>query len=88
MAWLLFENRGERRARVFGINIDASGKNALMRDVGAAEIKPALDGKVSLVFDLLRNQLAEDDLLGEIFASDDDALLVVAGGEENDRAKN
>ena len=51
-----------------------------MRDIGAAEIKPAIDYKISLVFDLLRNQLAEDDLLGKILASDDDALLVVAGG--------
>src|SRR5579864_9367499 len=52
-----------------------------MRDVGSAEIEATLDRKMGLVFDLLCDQLAEDDLLGEVLAADHDALAVVTGSE-------
>jgi hypothetical protein len=74
----LFQYCGERRAGVFGIYIDTSGENALMCDVSAAKIKAAFDGKMSSVFDLLRDQLAEDDLFGEILAADYDAVAMGA----------
>jgi hypothetical protein len=50
-----------------------------MCDVSAAKIKAAFDGKMSSVFDLLRDQLAEDDLFGEILAADYDAVAMGAG---------
>ena len=53
-----------------------------MRDVSAAEIKAALDRKMSFVFDLLRDEFTEDDLFGEIFAADDDAVAVGATGRQ------
>jgi hypothetical protein len=79
---LLFQNRGKCRARVFRIDVDASGQNPLMRDVSSAEIEAALDWKMSFVFDLLRDQFAKDDLLGEIFAPNDDVRMRSAGGED------
>ena len=72
----LLEDRGQRGAGVFGIDVDASGENALVGDVGAAEIEAALDGELGLVFDLLGDDFSEDDLLGEVLASDDDAGAV------------
>lgn len=52
-----------------------------MRDVSAAEIEASLDGKMSSIFDLLGNEFSEDDLLGEILASDDDTWAMGARGE-------
>ncbi len=75
----MFEDRGQRGAGVFGISVDASGKNALMGNVSAAEIETAFDGEMSFVFDLLGNEFSEDDLLGEVLASDDYAWLASAG---------
>jgi len=67
----LLENSGERCSGVFDIGVDASGDEGLVADVGPGEIEAALDREVGLGFDFLREKLAEDDLLGEIFGSDD-----------------
>ena len=85
---LLFQNCRERGAGVFGVDVDASGENALMRDVSSAKIEPALNRKVSLVLDLLCDEFAEDDLFGEIFASHDDARMGAACGEYHERKTN
>jgi hypothetical protein len=37
---------------------------------------------MSLVFDLLGDQLAEDDLFGEVLAADYDAVAMGAGGKK------
>src|SRR6185437_12011933 len=81
---LLFQNRGKCRARVFRIDVDASGQNPLMRDVSPAEIEAALDRKMSFVFDLLRNELSKDDLLGKVLASDDNVRMGSAGGKKRE----
>src|SRR5439155_20499745 len=77
--WTCFQDRSQRGSGVFGIDIDAAGQNALMRNVGPAQIKTPLDGKMSFVFDLLRDDFAENDLLSEILAADDNAVMTRAG---------
>ena len=46
-ARLLFENGGQGRAGVFGIEVDASGKDGLMANKGSRQIKTALDVQMS-----------------------------------------
>ena len=60
-----------------------------MGNVSSSEIETTLDGKMSLIFDLLGDQFSEDDLLGEVLASHDDVGLARArrkkqGGNKND----
>ena len=70
----LFQNRGERGAGVFGIDVDASAENCLLANVGSGEIEAAFDREMSFVFDLLGDDFAEDELFGEILGADDDAI--------------
>ena len=55
-----------------------------MADVAAGKIEAAFDREMSLVFDLLGDDFTEDELLGEIFGADDDAVGAgrAAGGEQ------
>ena len=80
----LFKDRSQRRARVFRIYINATGQNALVRNVGPAQIKTPLDGKMSFLFDLLRDDFAENNLLSEILAADDNAVMTRAGGNKDE----
>src|ERR1700722_481913 len=52
---LLLEDRGQRCARVLGINIDASSEHSLMADVSARQIKTPLYFQVCVLLDLLRH---------------------------------
>src|SRR2546430_17325797 len=45
-----------------------------MADVTPGQVEAALDRQAGLRFQVLRDQLAEDGLFGEIFRADDDAL--------------
>ena len=81
---LLFQDRGERGASVFGIDVDVPGENALMRDVSSAQVKAAFHRKMSL-FSIAAQLLAEDNLLGEILASDNNMRTLGTGSQrEND----
>ena len=53
-AWLFFENRSQRRAGVFRVDIDSSGENCLLTDECAGQVETTLDGNVSAGFDSLR----------------------------------
>src|ERR1035438_8676088 len=77
-ARLLFENGGQRGARVFRVDIDASSQDRLLTDECACQVEAALHGQVSSGFDQLREELSENELLGEIFRADDDAAGVIA----------
>src|SRR6266851_4183879 len=77
----LLQDCSQCGAGVLGINIDASGEDALVRDVSSAEIETPFDRKMSFVFDLLGDEFSEDDLLGEVLASDNDVGMGGAGGE-------
>jgi len=70
----LFEDRRERGTGVLGIDVDASAEDRLLADVSAGEIELALDREMSFGFDLLRDDLAENQLLGKVFGSHDDAV--------------
>ena len=67
----LLEDCGERRAGVFDVGIDAARNERLIADVAAGEVETALDFETGPGFDLLREQLAEDDLFGEVLCADD-----------------
>src|SRR5206468_1924484 len=47
-----------------------------------------LDRKMSFIFNLLCDQFAKDDLLGEVLAADDDAGLARATGKKQGRDEN
>src|SRR5215469_13842836 len=70
----LLENCRQSGARVFGIDIDASGEHRLLTNVGSCQVKAPLDFKISARFDLLRNQFAEDERLSEVLGSDHNAV--------------
>ncbi|MEY2413784.1 MAG: hypothetical protein QOD84_2390, partial [Acidobacteriaceae bacterium] len=70
-----FQNRSESGAGVFRIDINPSAENCLVTDVSPRKIKTPLNGEMSFVFNLLGNDFAEDQLLGEVFGPDDDAVL-------------
>ncbi len=50
-----------------------------MADVSSGEIETALDRKMSFVFDLLSDDFAENELLGEVLGSDNDAIRRASG---------
>ena len=77
-ARLLFENSGQRGARVFRVDIDASGQDRLLTDKCACQVEAALNGQVSASFDQLREEFSENELLGEVLRADDDAAGVIA----------
>ena len=56
-----------------------------MTDIAAGQIEAALDREVGFVFNLLCDQFAKDELLGEIFRADYDAALTgrAAGNEQS-----
>ena len=85
-----FQDGGEGRAGVFRINIDAAAENCLMANVAAGQVEAALDREMSFVFDLLGNDLPEDQLFGEIFGADDDAVFArgTASRKNQERADN
>ena len=68
----LLEDGGEGGAGVFDVGVDAVGEEGLLAEVGAGQPEAALDGAAAGGFDLLGEELAEDDLLGEVFGADDD----------------
>ena len=86
----LLEDGGEGGAGVFDVGVDAAGDEGLLAEVGAGEPEAALDGAGAGGFDLLGEELAEDDLLGEVFGADDDVggARRGAGGEKEERGEN
>ena len=52
-----------------------------MSNVSAAKVETALDREMSFVLDLLCDELAEDDLLGEVLTADNDTGGMGTGGE-------
>src|SRR5580692_3912718 len=75
-AWLLFENRRQRRARVFRVDVDSSGENRLLADECASKIKATLHQQMSSSFDDLREKFSEDELLGEVLRPNHNAIRI------------
>ena len=84
---LRLQDRGQCRAGVFGIDVDASAENGLVADVAACEVKASFHRQMSFVFDLLGDDFAENQLFGEVFGADDDAVgpRWTAGAESSAR---
>jgi hypothetical protein len=82
---LLFENRGQRRARIFRIDIDSSGKNGLLADECASQIKAALDGQMSAGFNDLSEDFSENELLGEILGADHNAIRMAFATRDREK---
>ena len=82
---ILFEDGGQGGAGVFRVDVDASAEDRLVADVAAGQVETALHREMGLVFDLLGNEFAQDELLGKVLGADDDPILAggAAGGQEN-----
>ena len=66
------KDRRQRRAGVLDVHVDVAGEERAIADQRAAEIQPALHRQPGLALDGLRDDLAEDQLLGEVLRADDD----------------
>ena len=77
----LMEDRGQRGARVLDVHVDVARPQRAVADQGAAEIQPAIDRHPALPLDRLRDELAENVLLGEILRADHDRRGRPAGDE-------
>ncbi len=71
---LRFQDRSQSGPGVFGIDIDAAAKNRLVTDVSPGQIEAAFNREMSFVFDLLGDDFAQDELFGEVFGADHDAV--------------
>ena len=84
---LFFEHGGQRRACVFGVNVDIPGDHRLLGQERAAEIELAADMSVQAILEMLGHDFSEDQLLGEILRGYADARFVAAGAaREHTRA--
>ena len=72
------QDGGESRARIFGVEVHLSGEHGAVADKRAAQIQPAIDPQGCMGFDLLGQQLGEDDLFGEIFGAGNHGVLARA----------
>ena len=68
----LMEDGRQRRAGVLDVDIDVARAERPIADERAAQVQPALDRQRRLRLDRLRQDLAEDDLLGEVLRPDPD----------------
>ena len=78
------EHRGHGGAGVLDVHVEVAVAEAAIADERPSEIQLALDADAALGFDRLRDQLAENDLLGEVLRADDDG---VRAGARRDTAQ-
>src|ERR1700683_1557969 len=79
--WVAFhgilQDRRQRRPRILPIRIDEARQQCLLADVAAGEVEAALHFQVCVRFDLLREEFAEDGLLGEVLRSDYNRIVAI-----------
>jgi hypothetical protein len=73
-AWRLFENSGQRRSRIFRINIDSSGENRLLANKSSSQIKTALHCKMRASFNNLSEEFSQNKLLGKILGANHNSI--------------
>ncbi len=73
-ARMLFQNRSQGRARIFRININPPCKNRLLADERSRQIKTPFNRQVSSCLDDLREQLSQNELLGEVLRPNHDPV--------------
>ena len=66
------EDRRQRGSGVFDVDIDVAGQERAIADQRTAQIETPPDGQAGVALDRLRDDLAENQLLGEVLRSDDD----------------
>jgi hypothetical protein len=71
---LFFEDRRQRRPRVFDVVVDFARSYCAIADERPSQVEPALDVHISPPFDGARDDLAEHELLGEVLRTDPDDL--------------
>jgi hypothetical protein len=64
------EDGGEGRAGVFDVEVEVAGEERFLAEERAAEIGFAIDVEAGAGFDVLGEELGEDDLFGEEFGAD------------------
>ena len=77
-----FENRGESRACVFGVNVDVPSHHRLLGQECAAEIELAANVSVEAIFEMLGDDFTEDELFAEVLGSHAYAGFMGAGERE------
>ena len=55
---VLLENRGQRSAGVFGIDVDASGQHRLLTNVSSGQVEAPFHLQIGVRFDLLRRSVS------------------------------
>ena len=75
----------QRGAGVFGIKIELAGEQRLMAQESSPKVEPPLRPQSRVRLDLLRQQLAKDDLLGKIFGADANRVGAGAAAGQNER---
>ena len=83
------EYGGECCAGVFDVKIEVPGKEGFVNQESATEVGFAVDGDIGARLDVLRQELGQDDLLGEKFGSDGQVQLggFAAGGGKTRKAE-
>jgi len=77
------QNIGESGSGVFRIQVDIVREQGLMREQRPAQIKLAFHGLMEPGFEMLRDDLAQDQLLGEILGADHDVVARAAASEQD-----
>jgi hypothetical protein len=84
-AWGFVEHGGEGGAGVFDVEVEVAGEERFLAEERAAEIGFAFDVDAGAGFDVLGQELREDDLLGEKFGADGEVgLLRLAAGQRKE----
>ena len=76
------QDRRQRRAGVFDVGVDAAGKQGLLADVAAGEIKAPLDAQMGARLQVLRENFSEQRLLGKILRADHDRVAGAAAAAD------
>src|SRR5579863_2789512 len=71
----ILQNRSKRSSRVFRVEIDLTAYESLMRQERATQIQAALHSPMEPVLQMLRDQLTQHHLFGEVLRSDADRGL-------------
>ena len=82
----VLQNRGQGRAGVFRIEVDFLVEQGPMRQQRAAQVQLPLHFLLQPMFQMLRDDLAEDHLLGEVLRSDADARIAHGPKQRRDSA--
>jgi len=81
---LFAQDHGQRRAGVFDVQVELPRQQPLVTQQRAAEIDPPLDRQSGARLEVLRQQLRQDDLLGEVLGANGDRRRTRAAAAQND----